>query len=99
MEEPAHEQESTETVVFYDLSCWRVGKAQGWIMFPLTVIEISVPAFCSKDEKATDGHVCNGGECTRPPDERITEKINLFVVLDPEILRIALVGGDRGDCN
>ena len=29
MEEPAHEQESTETVVFYDLSCWRVGKAQG----------------------------------------------------------------------
>jgi hypothetical protein len=29
MEEPAHEQESAEGVVFYDLGCQRVGKGRG----------------------------------------------------------------------
>jgi len=89
MEEPSHEQESAETVVFYNLSCCRVGKARGWMISSLTVVKIPIPALCSKSEKATNGHIGNNGECARPPDERVTDKINLFMVLDPEALRIA----------
>ena len=54
----------------------------------LTVVKIPIPAFCSKNKEATDGHVGNGGECARPPDKRITKEINLFSVLDPEVLQI-----------
>ena len=58
----------------------------------LTVVKISIPAFCSENEKATDGHVGDCGECTRPPDERVTNEVNLFVILDPEVLHVASVG-------
>ena len=63
MEEPAHEQESTETVIFYNLGCWVVSKARGWMISSLTVVKILVSPFCSENEKATDGHVGNCGEC------------------------------------
>ena len=57
-------------------------------MSSLTIVKIPIPAFCSKNEKASDGHIGNSGECTRPPDERVTEEVNLFVVLNPEVLHI-----------
>ena len=87
MEEPAHEQESTEGVVFYDLGCQRVGKGWSRLISSLTVVKIPEPAFPSKYEEATDIRVGDSGECTRPPDERVTEEVNLFVVLHPEILQ------------
>jgi len=90
MEEPAHEQESAETVVLYDLGCYRVGMACGCMMTSLTVVKIPMPTLCSKNEKATDGHVGNSSECARPPDEWVTDKVNLFMVLGPEVLCIAL---------
>jgi hypothetical protein len=65
----------------------------------LTVVKIPIPAFSSKDEKATDRHVGNSGECTRPPDKRVTKEVYLFAVLDPEVLRIASVGYYCGHCN
>ena len=58
----------------------------------LTVVKIPVTAFFSEDEKATDGHVGNCGECTRPPDERVTNEVNLFAILNPEVLYVASVG-------
>lgn len=99
VEEPAHEQESAETVVFYDLCCWRVSEVRGWMFSPLTVVKIPISAFFSENEKATDRHVGNCGKCTRPPDERVTNEVNLFAVLDPEVLRIASVGYNRYYCD
>lgn len=98
MEEPAHEQESTETVVFYNLCCWIVSEAYGWTISSLTVVKIPIPAFFSENEKATDDQVGNCGECTRPPDERVTNEVNLFVILDPEVLHVVSVGYSRCNC-
>ena len=92
MEEPAHEQESTETVVFYNLGFRGISEARGWVMSSLTVIKIPITTFRSENQKATDGHVSNCGERTRPPDKRVANEVDLFVVLDPEVLHVVLVG-------
>ena len=91
VKEPAHKQESTETIIFRDLGYQRVSDAHSWLISLLTIIEISITAFCPEDEKAADGHVCDCGKCARPPNEWIADKIDLFVIFDPEVLHIASV--------
>lgn len=52
----------------------------------LTVVEITVATLGTKHEEAPYGRVrkdCSGAE---PPDDRVTEQVDLAVVLYPEVL-------------
>ena len=51
-----------------------------------TVLEISVAALRTKDEETTDGGVGKHSSGAEIPDQWVAQKVNLTVILDPEIL-------------
>lgn len=57
----------------------------------LTVIEVPVATFLPEDEESTDECVESHCQCTGPPDHGVPDKVDLFVVFDPEILYMKFV--------
>ena len=51
------------------------------------MVEIPEPSLRSKDEKSSNENVEDDGRGRRPPDDRVSDEIDLSVVLDPEVLR------------
>lgn len=60
-------------------------------MGELTVLEVSVAAFRPEDEKTADSDIEYDSCCAEPPDHRITQKVDLTVISDPEILQHEIV--------
>ncbi len=52
----------------------------------LTLLQILESSLFPQDEECSDAEVKEDGNRARPPYNGIASKINLFVVLDPEVL-------------
>jgi hypothetical protein len=52
----------------------------------LTVMEILVSSFIANDKKTTDGDIERDRCGTDPPGESVSDKINMSMIFDPEVL-------------
>ncbi len=52
----------------------------------LTVVKISVATFLAEDEETADEGVKTYGKSAGPPNHRVSDEVNLLVVLNPEVL-------------
>lgn len=52
----------------------------------LTVVEVLESPLCPQDEQSPNTEVGEDGEGAEPPDYRVSDQVDLSVILDPEIL-------------
>lgn len=52
----------------------------------LTIFEISIATLRAKDEKAPHCNVTSYCGCTRPPDHRVANEIDLAMIFNPKVL-------------
>ena len=96
MQAPADKQESAESVVFNNLG-WIQGEnsatySQGPDKKGRTAIEVSVSSLCAQNEESTDHTICNNGKSTEIPHQRVSNQVNLAMILDPEVLWLTELG-------
>lgn len=53
-----------------------------------TVFKVPEPTLCTQDEDAPRDDVGDYGSGAQPPYHRVSEKVDLPVVLDPEVLQM-----------
>ena len=53
----------------------------------LTIFKISIATLCAKDEEAPHCNVTSYCGCTRPPDHRVANEIDLVMIFSPKILK------------
>ena len=54
-----------------------------------TLVQITVSSFLPQDEQRSNAEVRHDPECARPPHGRIADKVDLAIILDPEVLPIS----------
>jgi hypothetical protein len=52
-----------------------------------TTIEIPVSPLNTQDQQSTGGKIDNDAYCARVPYHRVTNEVNLTMVLDPKVLQ------------
>ena len=52
-----------------------------------TAIEIPVSPLSTQDQQSTHGDVDNDADCACVPNHRVTNEVNLTMILDPKVLQ------------
>jgi hypothetical protein len=60
------------------------------------VVEVFIPSLLTKDHQDTGSSIQNNGNSTRPPDEWISNKVDLSVIMNPEVLEETKMGVNEG---
>ena len=53
-----------------------------------TVVEVLIASLLAEDEESPDDSVEHNRHGTEPPNEGISDQVDVFMVLDPEVLNV-----------